>query len=96
MSKLLVDESVEVMNGSGELERQYSLWNLKEAIADYLVDYVRWLDIRLLWRSRRKAFFRVNFWTNGIRAFDSHISRSLFLAVEDSDDGLVVREPGIQ
>jgi len=77
------------------LETSHSLWNYKEAIAEYLVDHVRWLDIRLLWRARFKAFFRVNFWSNGIYGRESHITRSLFLSVEECAEGLVVRDPQI-
>lgn len=76
---------------SGSERRHRPLSHYKDAIAEYLVELVQWLDIRPLWQRGDTRFFRVNFWKE-LPGGEQRIARSIFLAVEDTFDGLSVRE----
>lgn len=92
MTQDLLNAVLEIAPKSQPRKRIRPLGQYKQAIADFLVEYVRWLDFRLLWRSGQTTFFRVNFWSTGDRVGDARITRSAFLAVEESSRGLRVRD----
>jgi hypothetical protein len=73
-------------------ERWRSLGEYRDAIADYFVEFVRWLDIRPLWQQGDARFFRVNFWKPNPGNGQPRIARSVFLCVQETFDGLVVKE----
>ncbi len=76
----------------GSQRRERPISHYKDAIADFLFELTRWLDIRPLWRRGETRFFRVNFWKSDVEVGEERIARSIFLAVEDTHDGLCVRE----
>ena len=72
--------------------RTRPLSHYTDAIADFFVELPRWLDVRPLWRKANTRFFRVNFWRTDLSNAEERIARSVFVAVEDTFDGLAVRE----
>lgn len=76
----------------GDERRHRPLSHYKDAIAEYLVEHTRWLDIRPLWERGDTRFFRVNLWKTDLSCGEQRIARSLFIAVQDTYDGLCVRE----
>jgi len=75
-------------------QRQRPISHYRDAIADHFVEFLKWLDIRPLWRDGDTRYFRVNFWKYGASVGRAQITRSVFLAVDDKFDGLSVREIG--
>lgn len=93
MVTYLVEEELDLMECAERKEIERPLSHYKLAIAEFLFEYVRWLDVRVLWRTGRTTFFRVNRWALGERVGDARIAKSDFLAVDDLCDGLKVRRP---
>lgn len=91
MANCVVEAQQELIEYVMPVSRARPMWHYKLAIAKFLVEYIRWLDIRMLWRSGSTTFFRVNHWSMGDRVGDASITRSEFLAVDDSRKGLNVR-----
>lgn len=61
-------------------------------IAEFFVDHPDELDIRFLWRSDCRRFFRVNFWRTDPETGDRYIQRSAFVVIEVFEATARIRE----
>lgn len=77
-----------------DAEREWEsipLVSYRRAIAAAYYEAEERLDVRFLWTRGPVSFFRVNWWRLGVSGA-SEITRSAFVSVERSDEGLRVRD----